>query len=232
MTRHIPNTLTLSNLACGCIGIVQAFQGELMWAAALIWVGAVFDFFDGFAARMLKKPSALGLQLDSLADMVTFGVLPATIVYQLIAQVSAYELLPYAAYVIALFSALRLAKFNIDERQTDSFIGLPTPACALFVSALPFIQHSHGNVAIMFFSPWLLAALALALALLLVSEIHMFSLKFKSFAWQANKLRYTFLILSVVLIITLGFLSIPLVIVLYVSLSLFRNLTSSTHSGS
>ena len=137
MKKHIPNILTLSNLLAGCIGLVYAFNGNLVYASYAIWIAAIFDFLDGFSARMLKVSSPIGKELDSLADMVTFGVLPSVILFQMIGN-QPYEYLSYGAFILALFSALRLAKFNVDTEQTTTFIGMPTPAAAFFVSGLPF----------------------------------------------------------------------------------------------
>jgi CDP-diacylglycerol--serine O-phosphatidyltransferase len=137
MKKHIPNILTLSNLFAGCIGLVFAFDGNLIYASYAIWIAAIFDFFDGFSARMLNVSSPIGKELDSLADMVTFGVLPSMILYQMI-ESHPIPNLGYGAFILALFSALRLAKFNVDTRQSTTFIGMPTPAAAFFVSGLPF----------------------------------------------------------------------------------------------
>ena len=138
--RHLPNAMTCGHLLCGCVGIVRVFEHDLITASYLIFLAALLDFGDGFVARLLKASSAMGKELDSLADMVTFGVLPAFMLFSLIGQeIDNQSVLPYSAFSIAVFSALRLAKFNIDPRQTDSFIGLPTPANALVVASLPLI---------------------------------------------------------------------------------------------
>lgn len=217
ITRHIPNFLTCSNLLCGCIGVVFVIKGDLTSAAYFVWVACVFDFFDGFAARMLQVSSPIGKELDSLADMVSFGLLPAMVLYQMLLESNTHAYLPYFAFSIAIFSALRLAIFNIDETQSDSFKGLPTPANALFITSLPLLT---GNIAIALFEPWILCVIVAISSYLLVSGIPLFALKFKSFAWKENKIRFTFLILSVLLLAVLKIEAIPVIILLYVVLSL------------
>lgn len=204
------------------MGIVAVFEGSLELAVYMIWLAAVFDFFDGFAARVLKVSSPIGGELDSLADMVTFGVLPAAIVYKMLQQPGLSPVIPYLAFVIAVFSALRLAKFNVDTRQSSSFIGLPTPANALFISSLPLILE-YSQLPVQFIlEPWFLLGAAFILSFLLVAELPLFALKFKSFSWEENKLKYIFLITSVVLVFLFKFVSIPLIIALYILLSLFN----------
>ncbi len=223
ITRHVPNFLTSCNLATGSIGTVLAFEGYWLWAAAMIWLGALFDFFDGFAARMLKQYSPIGGELDSLADVVTFGFLPSSIMYVLLQDTGVPVYIPFFGYVLVIFSALRLAKFNIDERQKTRFYGLPTPASALFVSALPFVLRDAAAGGRWLQNPWVLLLVVVILSFLMVSGIPLFSLKFKSFLWKENRIRFIFLILSILLIIGLKFLSIPIIIILYVFLSLLTN---------
>lgn len=221
--KHIPNAITCANLFSGCIGIVYAFKGNLEIAAYFVLLSGIFDFFDGFAARLLHVKSNIGKELDSLADMVSFGFLPGVVMFQLLTQSDANsEYLPYLAFIITVFSALRLAKFNIDTRQTEDFIGLNTPMNTLFVVSLPFIQKDYPAV---IHSSALLIALTLVLSGLLVSEIRIFSLKFSSTSWQANKIKYIFLILSALLIPVLKFTAVPIILVLYIGLSLihFKN---------
>ena len=221
--KHIPNALTCCNLLSGCVGVVAAFEGDLVLSTYMIWLAAIFDFFDGFAARLLKVSSPIGGELDSLADMLTFGFLPAAMVFELLQQNELPLWIPYLAFVIAAFSALRLAKFNVDTRQTTSFIGLPTPANALFISSFPLILN-HSELPLQFISsPWFLLVCSFLLSFLLVAELPLFALKFKNFSWQENKLKYVFLITSVVLIFLLKFVAIPLIIILYVLLSLFNS---------
>jgi CDP-diacylglycerol--serine O-phosphatidyltransferase len=217
MIRQIPNFLTCCNLLCGCFGIVFLLEDRNVPAAYFIWTAGVFDFFDGFAARLLKVSSPIGKELDSLADVVSFGVLPSLIMYKLIAASSSSEVLPYVAFMIAAFSAIRLAIFNIDETQSDSFKGLNTPANSIFISSLPLLPAS---VTSWLFQEWLLVAITVVFSLLMVSRVEIFALKFKNFRWADNKLRFTFLILSVLLLILLQVSALPLIILLYIGLSL------------
>lgn len=219
--RHLPNALTCANLLCGCLGIVFILKGETTPAAFFVWTACAFDFFDGFAARLLKVSSAIGKELDSLADMVSFGVLPAMMMYQWINQISNILYLPYCAFIIAVFSALRLAKFNIDERQTTSFIGLPTPANALFLTALPFLPDPLMNWVQ---QPIFLVAICVAFSLLLVAEIELFALKFKNFGWAGNEIRYLFILVSIFLLIFLTEAALPLIILLYILSSFIKSL--------
>jgi CDP-diacylglycerol---serine O-phosphatidyltransferase len=215
ITRHIPNFLTCCNLLCGCIGIVFVLKGNTESAAYFVWIACVFDFFDGFAARLLKVGSPIGKELDSLADMVSFGVLPSMVIFKMFG--SNYEYLPYIAFAIAVFSAIRLAIFNLDETQSDSFKGLPTPANALFITALPLLT---GNIAIALYESWILVVITLISSYLLVSGIPLFALKFKNFAWKGNEVRFIFLGLSAVLLATLQVAAIPLIILFYIVSSL------------
>lgn len=231
--KHIPNAITCCNLLCGSLAIVQIFKGDLVFAAYLVGLAAIFDFFDGFAARMLKVSSPIGKDLDSLADMVTFGVVPGLVMFHLLkASISAntngfqifkdYTFLVYIPFMIIIFSALRLAKFNNDTRQTESFIGLNTPANSMIICSFPLIFKQYPNLEILL-NPYVLSVLSVGLSLMLVSEIPIFALKFKHFKWKGNEIRFIFLALSVVMLITLQFLGIPLVIMLYVLLSLLTN---------
>jgi len=185
----------------------------------------IFDFFDGLAARLLKVSSPMGKELDSLADMVSFGFVPAAIMYHLIGP---EELVAYIAFVIAIFSALRLANFNIDENQESDFIGLPTPANALFISSLVFVktQPELGQ----WLTPAVLSSISIVFSLLLISPIRLFSLKLKNLSWADNKVRIIFIIASAVTISTLGFIGLPLVILLYIVLSLLKNATIKSKS--
>lgn len=220
MKKHIPNAITCANLFSGCIGIVFAFKGELQTAACFVVLSGVFDFFDGFAARLLQVKSAIGKELDSLADMVSFGFLPGVVMFQLL-KTSDYtsEYLPYLGFILTVFSALRLAKFNIDTRQTEDFIGLNTPMNTLFIVSLPFIQTNHP---VLIGSTLLLLGITALNSWLLVSEIRLISLKFSSTNWAQNKFKWLFLILSAVFIIALKFVSIPFILILYISLSLIH----------
>ncbi|MBR6539036.1 MAG: CDP-diacylglycerol--serine O-phosphatidyltransferase [Bacteroides sp.] len=223
ITRHIPNALTCMNLFSGCIACVMAFHANFEMAMLFIVIGAVFDFFDGLAARLLHAYSNIGKDLDSLADDVSFGVAPALIVFSLFKEIDYPEYLsslanwlPYCAFLIAIFSALRLAKFNNDTRQTTSFIGLPVPANALFWASLV-----AGCYPIASYHPLLTLALVCLFSWLLVSEIPMFSLKFKNLSWKDNKIAFIFVIISAILLITLKIAGFAAVIVWYIILSLF-----------
>lgn len=216
MLRHIPNALTCANLVCGCLGIISLFTNKIE-PAYFIWAACVFDFFDGFAARLFKVSSPIGKELDSLADMVSFGVLPALAIYTWIGASTTSQYLPFVAIFIAVCSALRLAKFNIDENQSESFIGVPTPANALFLTALPFLPEALRNVV---FSPYALTSIAIVFALLLVAPLPLFALKFKNFGWSGNQLRFTFLVVSVLLLGLFQAGAIPFIILFYIGASL------------
>lgn len=199
----------------------------LVTAAYLIGIAAVADFFDGLVARALHVSSPIGKDLDSLADMVSFGVVPGAILFQLLRHAlpatGLPEWLAYVAFVVSIFSALRLAKFNNDTRQSDSFIGLPTPACTLVVASLPLIlAHDTFSLQDIILNPWVLLLLALTLAGLLVAELPLFALKFKNLRWHDNSLQFIFLLLSLGLLVVLQAAAIPLVILLYVLLSVVK----------
>ncbi|MBR2961710.1 MAG: CDP-diacylglycerol--serine O-phosphatidyltransferase [Alistipes sp.] len=220
----IPNIVTLSNLTCGCLSIVSSLVYEdVQVAAALVVLAAVFDFFDGFTARLLKQYSEIGVQLDSLADMVSFGVAPSMALYAVARSVESMygleggfaEFLRCLPFLIAAFSALRLAKFNIDDTQHDTFCGLPTPGNAIFCISLAALA-TMGKVSLTV--EWI-ALISILMSALLVSPIRMFSFKFKSFGLRENLLRYLFLLVSIILIISIGIYSVPSIIVLYVVVS-------------
>lgn len=222
--RNIPNTITSCNLFCGCIASYWAFQGNYKLALLFIILGAVFDFFDGMTARLLHVSSPIGKELDSLADDVTFGLAPAAIVFSLFKEVHypaflapIADIMPYAAFLIAVFSALRLAKFNLDERQTSSFIGMPTPANALFWGSLTV--GAHDFLTSTSFNAIYLLILVIIMSLLLVAELPMFSLKFKNLSWQQNKVSYIFLIVSIPLLIIFQLSGFSAVILWYIVLS-------------
>ncbi|KQC01828.1 CDP-diacylglycerol--serine O-phosphatidyltransferase [Pedobacter sp. Hv1] len=220
MKKHIPNAITCANLFSGCIGVVFAFKGDLQTAAYFVLLSGIFDFFDGMVARLLNVKSAIGKELDSLADMVSFGFLPGVVMFQLL-KVSDFSspYLPYLGFIITVFSALRLAKFNIDERQTEEFIGLNTPMNTLFIVSLPFIALDYPTI---IGSSMLLLAITAITSFLLVSEIKIFSLKFNNMTWAKNKFKFIFLILSALLIVFLKFAAIPFVLVLYITLSVLH----------
>jgi len=239
MKRQVPNILTLLNVLAGSTAVVFAVRNQWEIMAFLVFLGLVFDFLDGLVARALKVQSPLGVQLDSLADMITFGVVPGIVMFQLLTMSlmgnsgleisssgdwSSFQgILPYFGFAITLSSAYRLARFNIDENQATSFIGLPTPANALLIISLPMILLFNGNDALnaIILNPWFLLVLTLMSSLLLNAPIPLFALKFKGWDFKDNALRYIFIIVSLFCIGTMKFLSIPVIISLYLLSSLF-----------
>jgi len=238
--KHIPNCITSLNVLCGSVAVVFIMKGVLTTAVLLIMLAAVFDFFDGMSARLLKAYSPIGKELDSLADMISFGLAPGLLMFKLL-ETSLFKadvvpdlqsnltlsqlLILGSAFLIPIFSALRLAKFNIDERQTSSFIGLPTPANALFISSLALIQEHGSTPAIDNFlltTPVLLG-ITILFSWLLVAEIPMFSLKFKNFSFSFNKTRYIFVLLSAGLILSMNLYGIAASILLFIFISVFLN---------
>ncbi len=241
LRKHIPNFITCLNIVSGCLAVIFALNGQLTVSVFLILAGAFFDFFDGMAARALKAYSAIGKDLDSLADVITFGLAPGMIMYVLLQNSFAgqnlhqeYSIGQYMVLSISLlipvFSALRLAKFNNDTRQTSSFIGLPTPANAIFISALALIQNYGEYEAFDHFilSTKTLLFLTFLLSYLLVSEIPMFSLKFKNILWKDNKIRIIFLIITLFLVITFSFYGVAAAIICFVLLSFLQNMQKKT----
>jgi CDP-diacylglycerol--serine O-phosphatidyltransferase len=236
MKRNIPNVLTVFNLFYGCQSIVSALDDDLTRAGIFIGVAAILDFFDGFVARLLKVSSETGKQLDSLADVVSFGVAPGIIFYMLSQDYLVFHesfpqfvplifLITYLPFLIPMFSAIRLAKFNLDTRQTDSFIGLPTPANALFIASIPFALEHTGSFAFAFFtSPWFLMIFPFVSSYLLLANIPMFSLKFKSFNWSDNMIRYIYLLLCTASVALFRWSGIGACIVLFIILSVASNL--------
>lgn len=225
ITRNIPNSITCCNLISGCIATAYAFTGNPRMALLFIIIGAVFDFFDGMSARLLGVSSPIGKELDSLADEVTFGVAPSTMVFTLLATLNYPPLLeplrpvlPYAAFLMAAFSALRLAKFNLDERQTMGFIGLPTPANALYWGSL--IVGTGAYLERYDWTVYVLLPMLLLSCYLLISEIPMFALKFKHWSWQGNEVKYIFLMTCIPLLGFFGLVGFAIIIAWYVVLSL------------
>ncbi|MBW7846935.1 MAG: CDP-diacylglycerol--serine O-phosphatidyltransferase [Bacteroidales bacterium] len=229
--KHIPNFITLLNLTCGLVSIVFFAEGRLDMAAFLVFLASMFDFMDGFFARLLKVYSPLGAQLDSLADVISFGVAPSLILFSLIQEshglpdvrIGQTNLLPFVALMIPLFTALRLAKFNVDTRQSVSFIGLPSPASGLLLASLPLIKsqlYSSQSLSYMVFTnTYFYIGLAILMSLLMVSGLPLFGLKFKSFGFKGNEVRYLFLALALVLLFSLQFVAIPFIILLYILFS-------------
>ena len=231
MKRHIPNLITLLNLLSGSISIVFALHGDLAMASWMIGLAALFDFLDGMAARLLNAKSKIGNILDSLGDMISFGLAPAMILYMLLGSApdmpdiiaGQYHIPAFIAFLVPVFSAIRLAKFSVDDQQQDHFLGLPTPANALFFASIPLIliQYPDGSVIHEFFQGYYtLVALIVLTSILMVSNVPLFSLKFKNFEWKSNQYRYIFLMLAIALLIFFHFLAIPVLILFYIGFSL------------
>ena len=228
MLKHLPNLMTLGNLFCGCLGVVWALDGNLEYASYMMWLAAVLDFGDGFVARWVNAASELGKQLDSLADMVSFGLLPSLIIFMLFGQFHPSSPWLYLAFLITLCSALRLARFNIDPEQSHDFKGLPTPANGLLISSFPFIFAQNEA----FLRPgldslvvWVL--LITLLSYLLVSNLRLFGLKFSNFTWAENKYRFILVVLSVLLLAIWKLLAVPMVVMLYLILSVMQQYSKS-----
>ena len=240
MNKFIPNFFTSLNLVCGCLAIVCAFQNPAKFSLALnfVVIAAVFDFIDGMAARLLNAHSEIGKQLDSLSDVVSFGVAPAFIIFQYMTINKTYmpdsmlnDILPYFAFVIPVFSALRLANFNIDTRQSDNFIGLPTPANGLFFASLPLMNYHFYSIfdlgkqfKFLFSNNVFMLILIIVFSYLLISEVKLIALKFKNMSWYENNVQFLFIIISLILIILFYIQAIPLIIIFYIGISVFHNL--------
>jgi CDP-diacylglycerol--serine O-phosphatidyltransferase len=235
LKKHLPNAVTCINLLFGCLALTAIFNGNLALGAYFVAAAAVADFFDGLLARALRVSSAIGKDLDSLADMVSFGVVPGAILFKLLMQAqgvtpssagndfimaSPLQLVPFLAFLVTVFSALRLAKFNNDTRQTTSFIGLPTPACTLVVASLPLIlSNDQFGLTSVILNPWLLIGITVLLSGLLVAELPLFALKFKNLRWADNRRRFLFVLLAAGLLLVLHATAVPLVVLVYVLLS-------------
>ena len=220
--KHIPNTITCLNLISGCIATYYAFESDFGMALLFIVIGAVFDFFDGMVARLLHVSSPIGKELDSLADDITFGFAPSAIVFSFLCSFHIhFPLIPFVAFVMAAFSALRLAKFNLDERQAMGFIGLPTPANALFWGSL--IVGGGDWISSLPYAVWMILAMGLFSSYLLVAEIPMFALKFKTWGWKGNEIKYVFLATCIPLLIVMGVSGLAAIIAWYVVLSVVNN---------
>jgi CDP-diacylglycerol---serine O-phosphatidyltransferase len=238
--KHIPNFITCLNLVCGCLSIIFALKGSLLISGFAIMAAAVFDFCDGFVARLLHVKGELGKQLDSLCDVVSFGVAPGIIMLELMflgESVWKYGIPDYVFYIsilIPVCAALRLAKFNIDVRQSDSFIGLPTPAVGLLIAALPaMLSHDYQSPLFPFndyilhfvLNPGVLIGGTIVMSLLMVSGLPLFAMKFKSASWKENKLRYLFIIISLLLILLFFFTAVPIIILVYILISVIKYFT-------
>ncbi|MBT8195378.1 MAG: CDP-diacylglycerol--serine O-phosphatidyltransferase [Bacteroidia bacterium] len=231
MRRAIPNLFTSANLVCGVFAIIASFNNEIITAIELIMLSLIFDFIDGLAARALNAPSEFGKQLDSLADVISFGVAPACIMFNFIKgmqgdvspEIFSFEnIIQYSPVLIPLFAALRLAKFNIDENQKSSFSGLPSPAAGVFIISWPWIFYNSGSLAFLTEYTWFLALVCVVTSFMMVVPVEMFALKFKNTSWQDNKIRIVFLILSLGLLTLLFSSAVPIIILLYVFLSLMH----------
>ena len=228
--KHIPNLITLLNLFSGCIALVYASEENFEMAFFFVCLGIFFDFFDGFFARLLNVSSPLGLQLDSLADMVTSGVVPGFVMFKMLTNSVNSDpsliYLPYLGFIITLGSCYRLANFNIDTRQTNSFIGLPTPANAIFILSLPLILKNTDSLILLelLTNCWILLIVTLVSAYILNAEILLFALKIKKFNFKDNVLQIVFLLVSLLLLIVFKFSGVALIIVFYVMLSVIMNL--------
>lgn len=240
--KYIPNALTLLNLFSGLLALVSVFNGYFDHAFYFVCLGIFFDFWDGFAARKLNVSSELGLQLDSLADMVTSGVVPGLMIFKLFEYIQMNDadymltdetyymgFVPYLGFLITVASCYRLAKFNIDDRQTENFIGLPTPANTLFIMSIPMIQYAdqYEWLTNLLYNPYVLLGITILSAYLLNAEIKLFSLKMKEINWVKSKVQLSFLVYSVVLLLFFGVLAIPLIIFSYILISIFLNFAQS-----
>ena len=241
MIKQLPNIITSLNILCGSVALIFAVSGDLVTATFFAFLGIFFDFFDGMAARLLNAQSEVGLQLDSLADVITSGVVPGIVMVQLLSQATIAEYidissiissegskfnfvnyLPLIGLLIIVASAYRLAKFNVDTRQTSSFIGLPTPANTILILSLPLILYYQPSEAIegIILNKWFLIALTVVSSMLLNAEIKLFALKFKTWDFKNNTIRYLYLFLAAVLLVLLKFIAIPLIVILYIVLSI------------
>ena len=247
MIRHIPNIITLLNLFCGCVAVVFAVLNQLELAALFVFLGIIFDFFDGLAARLLNVQTDFGIQLDSLADMITSGLVPGIVMFQLLAMsmTGGWNVdlspeianntfwvalkvapLPFFGFLITLASAYRLARFNIDEDQATSFVGLPTPANTLLILSLPLILLYQNNDILnsIILNQWFLIGTTLLSSFLLNAKIELFALKFKNWGFKDNSQRYIFIIISLVLLLTMKFMAIPAIVLFYILSSVVGNM--------
>jgi len=230
MRKYIPNTITLINLFCGACALVCILNDQFLWAFYFIFAGGVADYADGMVARVLQVNSVLGKELDSLADMVTFGVVPGAILYMLLAKgitgnIEESGIIPAAfpGFILSSFAGLRLARFNLDERQTEDFIGLPTPSCTLFMTGLMLVFHYDTfDLRWLVTNPYFIYPVIVIFSYLLVAELRMFGLKFKSFKWKGNEIRFIFIILGLLLLVFLKELAFSVIILLYIIFSIFN----------
>ena len=228
IVKHIPNTITCCNLVSGCVSIILLCQNHVLGASAMIFVAAVFDFLDGFAARLLNAKSPIGGELDSLSDVVSFGVAPSFIIAMLLSKtginwmVADVNVFPMLAFVLAAFAAVRLAKFNLDTRQTTSFIGLPVPAVGLFIASLPIMLANVSEQSILYsavMNPIFLLIIVVCFSWLMISEIPFFSFKIKNLRFKDNILRYFVVIFAIIALIVLKLVALPFIFLFYILLS-------------
>lgn len=224
MKRHIPNLFTFLNMVSGVVALVLVFQNQFVTAAGFVFLGIFFDFFDGFFARLFKVNSDLGIQLDSLADMITSGVVPGAVMYKmLLLHPENGEIFPYVGFILTLAAGYRLAKFNIDTRQTEQFIGLPTPAMSIFVVSIPviIILGDFPKINPYLMNSSFLSAVVIIFSYLMNSELPLFSLKFKNFTWKDNAIKFVFIILAIILLLFFKIAALPLLILFYILTSAF-----------
>ena len=226
--KHIPNAITCCNLLSGCVSILFISSNHVLWASVMIFLAAVFDFLDGFAARALNAKSPIGGELDSLSDVVSFGVAPSFIVAWFLNTLSikwlvmGFNVFPLLAFILAAFAAVRLAKFNIDTRQTTSFIGLPVPAVGLFIASMPFMLFSIGRDSALYHfvvNPYFLLAMVAVFSWLMISEVPFFSFKIKNLKFKDNILRYFVVIFAITAVVILQWTALPFIFLFYILLS-------------
>lgn len=215
MKKYIPNSITALNLFSGCIGIVMVMHQEFLFAFYCVLASGIFDFFDGLSARALRVKSNIGKELDSLADVVSFGFLPGAILFMMMGGFQAQSIVPYLGFLVTIFSALRLAKFNVDSRQATDFIGVNTPMNTFVIIALPFIAQRYAFVE----QIWVLLIITVLFSFLLVSEIRLFSMKMENLSWIENRYKYSFLGIGLIGLVAGGFLALPFILLLYIVFS-------------
>ncbi|TJZ52458.1 CDP-diacylglycerol--serine O-phosphatidyltransferase [Sphingobacterium olei] len=219
MKKYIPNTITCLNLFSGCIGILFVLKGDFVAAFYCVLASGIFDFFDGMAARLLHVKSLIGKELDSLADVISFGFLPGAVMFKLLENVTTHEYIPLLGFVVTIFSALRLAKFNIDARQSSDFIGVNTPMNTFLIISLPFVGTQYPSI---LQNIYVLLAIILICSYLLVCELRLFSMKLSSLGWNENKFKYIFLLVSLILVLIVKVLAVPMIFVLYIIFSILH----------
>ena len=228
IVKHIPNTITCCNLLSGCVSIFLLCQNHVLGASAMIFVAAVFDFLDGFSARLLNAKSPIGGELDSLSDVVSFGVAPSFIIAMLLSKtdiswmISDVNIFPMLAFILAAFAAVRLAKFNLDTRQTSSFIGLPVPAVGLFIASLPVMLNNVSTESTLYnivVNPYFLLATVAIFSWLMISEVPFFSFKIKNLRFKENILRYFVVIFAITAVVILHWMALPFIFLFYILLS-------------